>query len=259
MDMFSPDLGDVIKFAQESQHEFVNIRDAAAKVAEHQDRALAHSQSTNEALSNVIESVGKTLRSIQTIEQNVNETVELSGSGGRRAQSATEFINQLSETAEKIGSVVTLIQDIASQANLLSLNATIEAARAGDAGRGFAVVAKEMKNLANQTANATGEITNQIDEIQSLTRSSSQAFFGVVEEINKSASSIKLSVEDQRQSMEDISQKTEDISRMAEITVHNIKQSQANASQNRDRAARLLVANETLIDKLQNLNVLATE
>jgi methyl-accepting chemotaxis protein len=72
----------------------------------------------------------------------------------------------LSEASERIGSVVGLINDIASQTNLLALNATIEAARAGDAGKGFAVVANEVKNLANQTARATDDINAQVQDIQ---------------------------------------------------------------------------------------------
>ena len=68
------------------------------------------------------------------------------------------MVEGLSQTAQRIGEVVQLIQTIASQTNLLALNATIEAARAGDAGKGFAVVASEVKSLANQTAKATEEI-----------------------------------------------------------------------------------------------------
>ena len=84
-------------------------------------------------------------------------------------------VSELSKAADRIGDVVELINTIAGQTNLLALNATIEAARAGDAGRGFAVVASEVKALAEQTAKATDEISQQVADIQCATRESVQA------------------------------------------------------------------------------------
>ena len=78
------------------------------------------------------------------------------------------------ETGQKIGNVVSLIQDIAEQTNLLALNATIEAARAGEAGKGFAVVANEVKELAKQTAQATGEIAEKVSAIQDDARAAAE-------------------------------------------------------------------------------------
>ena len=84
-------------------------------------------------------------------------------------------MRRLSDGAQKIGTVIDLINNIAGQTNLLALNATIEAARAGEAGRGFAVVASEVKSLAEQTAKATAEIAGQIGDIQSATTESVDA------------------------------------------------------------------------------------
>jgi len=106
----------------------------------------------------------------------------------------------LSRSADRIGEVVNLINDIASQTNLLALNATIEAARAGDAGRGFAVVASEVKSLASQTARATEDIAAQISSIQGETREAATAIKGiesVIMEINQIASSTASAVEEQ--------------------------------------------------------------
>jgi len=85
------------------------------------------------------------------------------------ADAATRAMNALGDAAQEIGKVTTMITEISDQTNLLALNATIEAARAGEAGRGFAVVANEIKELAQQTAQATEEIRDKIQGIQHTT------------------------------------------------------------------------------------------
>ena len=110
------------------------------------------------------------------------------------------MVEGLAAGTQKIGEVVTLIQNIASQTNLLALNATIEAARAGEHGRGFAVVASEVKALANQTAKATEEISAQIQGIQTATGeavSAIQAIGGTIAEIDEISNEIAAAVDQQ--------------------------------------------------------------
>jgi methyl-accepting chemotaxis protein len=93
-----------------------------------------------------------------------------------------------------------LINDIANQTNLLALNATIEAARAGEAGKGFAVVANEVKQLATQTARATGDIKGQVTEMQAVTEGAIGAIKNIlsgVSDMNEICTLIAAAVEEQ--------------------------------------------------------------
>jgi len=150
--------------------------------------------------------------SISEIGRQVAQSSEMAGGAVRQADEANDMIHSLVEAAQKIGEVVQLITEIAEQTNLLALNATIEAARAGDAGKGFAVVASEVKNLANQTARATDEISSQISGIQNATQNSVKAIENISEtinEINQVASSITVAVEEQGVATQEIARNIE--------------------------------------------------
>jgi methyl-accepting chemotaxis protein len=123
------------------------------------------------------------------------------------AEGASGQVDELGRAAQEIGKVVETITDISEQVNLLALNATIEAARAGDAGKGFAVVANEIKELAKQTALATGEIKRQVASIQSstqLTVVQISNITGVVNEVNDIVSKIAAAVEEQSTTTKEI-------------------------------------------------------
>jgi methyl-accepting chemotaxis protein len=150
--------------------------------------------------------------SISEISRQVSQSSNISKQAVLDAQKTNQDIEELATAAVRIGEVVNLITDIAEQTNLLALNATIEAARAGDAGKGFAVVASEVKNLANQTAKATEEISNQIDGIQTSTKGAVNSIGGIgatINEISEIAASISAAVEQQNAATQEIARNIE--------------------------------------------------
>jgi len=144
---------------------------------------------------------------VQEINRQVTESASIALTAVDQASNTNAKVQGLASAAEKIGEVVSLINDIASQTNLLALNATIEAARAGDAGKGFAVVASEVKSLATQTAKATEEIGTQISQIQSETGeavAAIQEITGVIEQMSQISTAISGAVEEQGDSTREI-------------------------------------------------------
>jgi len=107
--------------------------------------------------------------SIREIAQNANDAAQVASEAVEVAETTNRTVSKLGESSVEIGNVVKVITTIAEQTNLLALNATIEAARAGDAGKGFAVVASEVKDLAQETAKATDDISRRVAAIQTDT------------------------------------------------------------------------------------------
>lgn len=163
--------------------------------------------------------------SIGEINRQVLQSNQIAGHAVAQAQQANETVKSLADAASKIGEVVNLINEIASQTNLLALNATIEAARAGEAGKGFAVVAGEVKNLANQTARATEEISQQIQAIQGATGGAVEAIREItatIADIEQIASTIASAVDQQHSSTEEIARNVQQVSSGTETVTGNI-------------------------------------
>src|SRR5216683_5978468 len=138
-------------------------------------RAAAAAGATTKASANVSAVAGaaeELSASVAEIGRQVRQSAGAVEQTGQRTAKSISEIESLAAATQRIDGVLHLIQAIAEQTNLLALNATIEAARAGEAGRGFAVVAPEVKALAQQTAQATGEISQQISGIQAATQHS---------------------------------------------------------------------------------------
>jgi methyl-accepting chemotaxis protein len=149
---------------------------AGAQLATSADQAAAEAGAVAETASEVAGNVQTVAAgseqmgaSIAEIANNANEAARVATDSSRLAQHATDVVGTLGRSTAQIADVVKLIGSIAEQTNLLALNATIEAARAGEAGKGFAVVASEVKELAQETADATEDVTQRVAAIKADT------------------------------------------------------------------------------------------
>ncbi|GID98074.1 hypothetical protein Adi01nite_74860 [Amorphoplanes digitatis] len=184
---------------------------------------------------------------IREIAQNAGEAAAVAAEAVRVAQATNETVGKLGTSSAEVGNVVKLINAIAEQTNLLALNATIEAARAGEAGKGFAVVASEVKDLAQETAKATGDISQRVDAIQADTASAVEAIeriAEIIERISGYQTLIAASVEEQTattgemgrnvaeaaDSSRDIATTIAAVAQAAEITTAGVGQSQQSAA-----------------------------
>ena len=188
--------------------------------------------------------------SIGEIGRQVGETTRVVADTTAIARETNEKIAGLASAAERIGDVVNLIQDIAEQTNLLALNATIEAARAGDMGKGFAVVAAEVKELANQTSKATGEIASQISSIQGATEESVNAIRRIseqIEEVNSYTSGISAAVEQQGGATSEITRNVQQAAMGTQSVAENVAAvTSATDETNRSAEAANQAASEVL-------------
>jgi methyl-accepting chemotaxis protein len=151
--------------------------------------------------------------SIREIAQNANDAAQVADEAVVVAESTNRTVSKLGESSTEIGNVVKVITSIAEQTNLLALNATIEAARAGEAGKGFAVVANEVKELAQETARATEDISRRVEAIQSDTTNAVSAIgeiSRIIARINDYQLTIASAVEEQTATTAEMSRSVSD-------------------------------------------------
>lgn len=187
--------------------------------------------------------------SIREVNMQVQNAGTISKEAVQASQDSSTSISHLSENSREIEDVVKLINDIAEQTNLLALNATIEAARAGDAGRGFAVVASEVKSLANQTAKATDEITDQIKGMQDMTKSAVQANASIgetIDRLNEIMVSITAAVEEQYATTGEINRSVQYTSEGTQRVSSEIQKVADGADQTGTQSANVAAAAEEL-------------
>jgi len=197
----------------------------AAKTSEQSTIVAAAAEEASTNVGQVANSAENLSFSIEDIARKVAQSASITQKAVGEAERSTTLVAGLTAAAQRIGEVVTLIQNIAGQTNLLALNATIEAARAGEAGKGFAVVASEVKNLASQTAKATEEITSQITQIQSATEAAAIAIKDIADtilEIDQISTSVSASVSQQGAATQEITRNTQEAAKGTQDVSANI-------------------------------------
>lgn len=171
----------------------------------------------------VATAAGQLSASIGDIARQVSEAARISTAAAEEALRTNDMIQGLALSADRIGAIVEMINNIAGQTNLLALNAAIEAARAGETGRGFAVVANEVKSLASQTGHATDEIAAQIVTVQTEVRLAVERVRGIgqtIETVRRINSGIAASVEEQSAATREIARSV----RQAAEGTHQVSQ-----------------------------------
>ncbi|WP_454837017.1 methyl-accepting chemotaxis protein [Pseudomonas lini] len=174
-------------------------------------------QATSQAADSVRSIAGEVAglsQGMAEIDKQMSRTLGISQAAVTHAERTDALVTSMAQAASSIGNVLNLIKRIADQTGLLALNAAIEAARAGDAGRGFAVVATEVKQLAGQTANATQEISQEVERVQLAITESVNAIHGtreVIAQINDIALAVAQSVQTQGTMTDSIARQVQEV------------------------------------------------
>ncbi|MDZ8083338.1 MAG: methyl-accepting chemotaxis protein [Nostoc sp. DcaGUA01] len=221
----------------------------AEQTAEQATLASASAEQVSQNTNTVAIAVEEMNASIREIAKTVTEGSKVTIEAVKTADHTNQTINKLAQSSIQIGKVIKVITAIAGQTNLLALNATIEAARAGDAGRGFAVVANEVKELAKQTANATEDISQRIEAIQTDTNDAVAAITqitGIINQINDLQNTIASAIEEQTATTNEISRNiaeaakgTSDIAKNIRIVALNTQTTTTGTSNTLEAATEL--------------------
>ena len=207
-----------------------SVAAATEEMSANMSSVAAASEEASTNVSLVSSAIEEILSSVDEESRQTEKAQEITRHAVGLAASSSEKVDALGVAATEINTVTEAITQISSQTNLLALNATIEAARAGQAGKGFAVVAHEIKELAKQTANATGEIKEKIASIQHSTHETVDEIRQITEvigEVDTIVTEIAMAVQEQSATSGEISQNvTQAAGGIAEVN-ENVAQTSA--------------------------------
>ena len=198
---------------------------AVTTAAEQANTVSAAAHQVSESVQSVASATEEMSATSSEIANSTSGAVQVAAGAVSAANATQAIVGKLNSSSAEIGTVVRTITSIAEQTNLLALNATIEAARAGDAGKGFAVVAGEVKDLAQETARATGDIAQRVETIQADTQRAIEAISGiadVISKINEHQTTIATAVEEQSATTNEMNRSITDAATGAQDIAGNI-------------------------------------
>ncbi|MBF0624031.1 MAG: CZB domain-containing protein [Magnetococcales bacterium] len=227
VETLTTNIGTIATNAEQASGNVTTMASAAEQITANIGGVNTSLRQVDASVKSVAISVQKMTGSLEQVRSRCQATSAESDQAAQQAHDTREMMERLARSAQEIGKVIELINDIAEQTNMLSLNASIEAAGAGEAGKGFAVVANEVKELARQTAEATRMIGERVEEIQTNSREVEEANATIVsriQQINQGNLEITFAVDEQTRAINGISTAINEVAEAASEVTRNAQE-----------------------------------